>query len=118
MGAGPAGLVLHSPASERNRLGGPERQSRAYLEHRVRAGVLEQQGTADLLVEIGVGEQLQEERLVHDGIELRFEGERHRIDFPSLTGGRRITVYGQQEVVKDLDCGPSRDRAPVAVRGE
>jgi p-hydroxybenzoate 3-monooxygenase len=78
-----------------------ESQSRAYLEHRVRAGVLEQ-GTADLLGAIGVGERLQREGLVHEGIELQFEGERHRIDFPSLTGGRRITVYGQQEVVKDL----------------
>jgi p-hydroxybenzoate 3-monooxygenase len=61
-----------------------------------------EQGTVDLLREIGVGERLEREGLVHDGIELQFAGERHRIDFPSLTGGRRITVYGQQEVVKDL----------------
>jgi p-hydroxybenzoate 3-monooxygenase len=61
-----------------------------------------EQGTVDLLTEIGVGERLQKEGLVHDGIELQFGGERHRIDFPRLTGGRRITVYGQQEVVKDL----------------
>jgi p-hydroxybenzoate 3-monooxygenase len=67
----------------------------------VRAGVLEQ-GTVDLLRDIGVGERLEREGLAHDGIELQFGGERHRIDFPSLTGGRRITVYGQQEVVKDL----------------
>ena len=78
-----------------------ESRSRRYVEHRVRAGVLEQ-GTVDLLHEIGVGERLAREGLVHDGIELQFEGERHRIDFPSLTGGRHITVYGQQEVVKDL----------------
>jgi p-hydroxybenzoate 3-monooxygenase len=78
-----------------------EDRSREYVEQRVRAGVLEQ-GTVDLLTEIGVGERLQREGLVHDGIELQFAGERHRIDFPSLTGGRRITVYGQQEVVKDL----------------
>ena len=78
-----------------------EARSREYVEQRVRAGVLEQ-GTVDLLTEIGVGERLHREGLVHDGIELRFAGERHRIDFPSLTGGRRITVYGQQEVVKDL----------------
>jgi p-hydroxybenzoate 3-monooxygenase len=78
-----------------------EDRSREYVEQRVRAGVLEQ-GTVDLLTEIGVGERLQREGLVHDGIELQFEGERHRIDFPRLTGGRRITVYGQQEVVKDL----------------
>ena len=78
-----------------------EDRSREYVEHRIRAGVLEQ-GTVDLLHEIGVGERLAREGLVHDGIELQFAGERHRIDFPSLTGGRRITVYGQQEVVKDL----------------
>jgi p-hydroxybenzoate 3-monooxygenase len=78
-----------------------EDRSREYVEQRIRAGVLEQ-GTVDLLGEIGVGERLQREGLVHDGIELQFAGNRHRIDFPSLTGGRRITVYGQQEVVKDL----------------
>jgi p-hydroxybenzoate 3-monooxygenase len=78
-----------------------EDRSREHVEGRVRAGVLEQ-GTVDLLREIGVGERLDREGLVHDGIELQFAGERHRIDFPSLTGGRRITVYGQQEVVKDL----------------
>jgi p-hydroxybenzoate 3-monooxygenase len=78
-----------------------EDRSREYVEQRIRAGVLEQ-GTVDMLGEIGVGERLQREGLVHDGIELQFAGERHRIDFPSLTGGRRITVYGQQEVVKDL----------------
>jgi p-hydroxybenzoate 3-monooxygenase len=78
-----------------------EDRSREYVEHRVRAGVLEQ-GTVDLLHEIGAGGRLGREGLVHEGIELQFEGERHRIDFPSLTGGRRITVYGQQEVVKDL----------------
>jgi p-hydroxybenzoate 3-monooxygenase len=78
-----------------------EDRSRAYVEHRVRAGVLEQ-GTVDLLSEIGVGERLEREGLAHDGIELQFQGRRHRIDFAALTGGRRITVYGQQEVVKDL----------------
>ena len=78
-----------------------EDRSRRYVEQRVRAGVLEQR-TVDLLREIGLGERLGREGLVHDGIELQFAGERHRIDFPSLTDGRRITVYGQQEVVKDL----------------
>jgi p-hydroxybenzoate 3-monooxygenase len=78
-----------------------EDRSREHVEQRIRAGVLEQ-GTVDLLNEIGVGKRLQQEGLVHDGIEIQFAGRRHRIDFPSLTGGRRITVYGQQEVVKDL----------------
>jgi p-hydroxybenzoate 3-monooxygenase len=102
VGAGPAGLVLahllHLEGIDSVVL---ESRSREYVEHRVRAGVLEQ-GTVDLLRAIGVGERLDREGLVHDGVELQFDGVRHRIDFPSLTGGRRITVYGQQEVVKDL----------------
>ena len=102
VGAGPAGLVLahllHLRGIDSVVL---EARSREYVEQRIRAGVLEQ-GTVDLLVETGVGERLQREGLVHEGIELQFGGERHRIDFPSLTGGRTITVYGQQEVIKDL----------------
>jgi p-hydroxybenzoate 3-monooxygenase len=77
-----------------------EDRSREHVEQRIRAGVLEQ-GTVALLHEIGVGERLAREGLQHEGIELQFAGERHRIDFVALTG-RRITVYGQQEVVKDL----------------
>ncbi len=102
VGAGPAGLLL----SHLLHLDGidsviVENRSRDYVEHRVRAGVLEQ-GSVDLLNEAGVGERMRREGLVHHGIELRFGGAGHRIDFPALTGGRSITVYGQQEVVKDL----------------
>jgi len=61
-----------------------------------------EQGTVDLLTECGLGDRMRREGLVHHGIELRFGGRGHRIDFPALTGGRAITVYGQQEVVKDL----------------
>ena len=61
-----------------------------------------EQGTVDLLMQAGVGERLRREGLVHHGIELRFGGRGHRIDMTELTGGRAITVYGQQEVVKDL----------------
>jgi p-hydroxybenzoate 3-monooxygenase len=78
-----------------------ERQSRQHVEERVRAGVLEQ-GTVDLLREIGVGRRLDAQGLVHRGIELRFNGRGHRIDFHELTNGRTITIYGQHEVVKDL----------------
>jgi p-hydroxybenzoate 3-monooxygenase len=78
-----------------------ESRSRDYVGQRVRAGVLEQ-GTVDLLTASGVGERMQREGLVHHGIELRFEGQGHRIPLTELTGGRSITVYGQQEVVKDL----------------
>jgi p-hydroxybenzoate 3-monooxygenase len=102
VGAGPAGLLLshllHLDGIESVVV---ENRSRDYVEHRVRAGVLEQ-GSVDLLNEAGVGERMRREGLIHHGIELRFGGQGHRIDFPSLTGGRSITVYGQQEVVKDL----------------
>jgi p-hydroxybenzoate 3-monooxygenase len=78
-----------------------ESRSREYIEKRVRAGVLEQ-GTVDLLRNSGVGARMDREGLAHQGIELRFNGERHRIPFEKLVPGRSITVYGQQEVVKDL----------------
>jgi len=101
VGAGPAGLML-SHLLHRQGITSVvlERRSRDYVERRVRAGVLEQ-GSADLLTSTGVGERMIREGLVHDGIKLRFAGEEHRIDFRRLTG-KGITVYGQQEVVKDL----------------
>jgi p-hydroxybenzoate 3-monooxygenase len=78
-----------------------ESRTRLYVEQRVRAGVLEQ-GSADLLDATGAGARMRSEGLVHHGIQLRFGGADHRIDFSELTGGRGITVYGQQEIVKDL----------------
>ncbi len=78
-----------------------ESRSREYVEQRVRAGVLEQ-GSVDLLERVGAGERMLREGLPHRGIQLRFGGSDHRIDFSELTGGRGITVYGQQELVKDL----------------
>ncbi len=102
IGAGPAGLMLaqllHGHGLESIII---ERHDRAYIERRLRAGVLEQ-GTVDLLHAVGVGERLAREGLVHHGFYLQFEGQRHRIALSELTGGRAITVYGQQEVVKDL----------------
>ena len=102
IGAGPAGLMLaqllHGRGLESIII---ERHDRAYIERRLRAGVLEQ-GTVDLLHAVGVGERLAREGLVHHGFYLQFEGQRHRIALSELTGGRAITVYGQQEVVKDL----------------
>src|SRR5690606_21574377 len=68
---------------------------------RIRAGVLEQV-TVDLLDEAGVGERLHREGLVHDGFELLAEGRRRRIDLAQLTGGKRVTVYGQTELTLDL----------------
>jgi p-hydroxybenzoate 3-monooxygenase len=102
VGAGPAGLVLshllHLSGIDSVVL---ESRTREYVEHRVRAGVLEQ-GTVDLLCEMGVGDRLRREGLVHRGILIGFEGRRYRIALSDLTGGRAITIYGQQEVVKDL----------------
>jgi len=102
IGAGPAGLLLshllHRAGIDSVVL---EARSRAYVEKRVRAGVLEQ-GTVDTLRACGVAARLDREGLVHHGIELRFGGEGHRIAFEQLVPGRAITVYGQQEVVKDL----------------
>jgi p-hydroxybenzoate 3-monooxygenase len=101
VGAGPAGLtlahLLHLEGIDSVVI---EDRSREYVEARIRAGVLEQ-GVADLLTEAGVGGRMQHEGIVHHGIELQFDGERHRIAFDELTG-RSIVIYGQTEVVKDL----------------
>ncbi|MFI6595758.1 4-hydroxybenzoate 3-monooxygenase [Nonomuraea sp. NPDC050536] len=102
IGAGPAGLLLSHLLHLRGISSVVlERRSRDYVERRVRAGVLEQ-GTVDTLVEAGVGDRMLREGLVHHGIELRYGGSGHRIPFEKLVPGRAITVYGQQEVVKDL----------------
>jgi p-hydroxybenzoate 3-monooxygenase len=102
VGGGPAGLVLshllHPQGIESVVL---ELRSRHVVETTVRAGVLEH-GTAELLRETGVGERMDREGAVHNGVNLQFGRRRHRIDFPELTEGRKIWIYGQQEVVKDL----------------
>ena len=102
VGGGPAGTLLshllHLRGIESVVL---ELRSREEVETTVRAGVLEHE-TAALLRETGVGERMDREGAVHEGIELRFGGRGHRIDFADLTGGRKIVVYAQQEVVKDL----------------
>ncbi|MGA2375685.1 MAG: 4-hydroxybenzoate 3-monooxygenase [Candidatus Sulfotelmatobacter sp.] len=101
VGAGPAGLVLSHLLHRRGiHSVVVEARSRQHCEQRVRAGVLEQ-GTVDLLIEMGVGERMRREGLIHDGVEIRFREQGHRIDFKALTG-RGITIYAQQEVVKDL----------------
>jgi p-hydroxybenzoate 3-monooxygenase len=102
VGAGPAGLLLgqllHLQGIDSVIL---ERSEREHVIERVRAGVLEQ-GTVDLMHEIGAGARLDREGLRHNGLYLSFRGQRHHIDMAALTGGRAITVYGQNEVVRDL----------------
>ncbi len=101
IGAGPAGLVLahllHLRGIDSWVL---ERQSRAHIEQRIRAGVLEP-GTVDLLRDTGLADRLTRERMVHHGLELLFDGVGHRVPLADLAG-REITIYGQHELVKDL----------------
>ena len=102
VGAGPAGLMLghllHLRGIDSVIL---ENRSREHVIERVRAGVLEQ-GTVDLMAGAGVADRLRREGMRHDGIHIAFGGNRYRIDMAELTGGRAITIYGQNEVVKDL----------------
>jgi p-hydroxybenzoate 3-monooxygenase len=102
VGAGPAGLMLghllHLRGIDSIIV---EARSREHVIERVRAGVLEQ-GSVDLLLEAGVGERIGRDGMRHDGLYLAFDGARHHIDMAALTGGRGITIYGQNEIVKDL----------------
>jgi p-hydroxybenzoate 3-monooxygenase len=101
VGAGPAGLVLahllHRHGIDSVVL---ERQTREHVERRVRAGVLEQ-GTVDLLTDVGLADRLHRERMVHHGVNLLFDRTLHRIPLTELAG-RELTIYGQHELVKDL----------------
>ena len=102
IGAGPSGLLLgqllHRAGIDTVIL---ERQTPDYVLGRIRAGVLEQT-TVDLLDSAGVGARMHQEGLVHGGYQLCFGGGRHRIDLEGLTGGKRVMVYGQTEVTRDL----------------
>jgi p-hydroxybenzoate 3-monooxygenase len=118
VGAGPAGLLL----GHLFHLNGidsviVENRSRDYVSDRVRAGVLEQ-GTVDLLRAMGVGANLEERGLRHDGLYITFQQRRHRIDMAELTGGRAITVYGQNEVVRDLIDARVATTRPVFFEAE
>jgi p-hydroxybenzoate 3-monooxygenase len=102
IGGGPSGLCLARLLS----LSGIksvilERQDRAYVEARIRAGILEQ-GMIDLMRRAKVSERMDKEGLVHDGIVLTFDDREERIDMASLTGGQQVMVYGQTELTKDL----------------
>ncbi|GAB2761115.1 4-hydroxybenzoate 3-monooxygenase [Streptomyces bullii] len=118
IGGGPAGLLL---ARLLHRAGVDcvvlESRTRAYVEQRQRAGMLEQ-GTVDALREAGAADRLTAEGLVHQGIELRFDRARHRIDFPSLTGGRTVTIYAQTEIVEDLVALQLAEGPPLLFEAE
>jgi p-hydroxybenzoate 3-monooxygenase len=118
IGAGPAGLTL----ARLLELEGVdsvvvESRSRSYVEQRVRAGVLEQ-ATVDLLDAAGVGTRVRSQGLVHHGVVLQVDGERHRLPLSDLTGGRVIVIYGQQEVVKDLVAARLESGLPLLFESE
>ena len=113
VGAGPAGLIL----GHLLHLNGidsviVENRSREYVIDRVRAGVLEQ-GTVDLMIAMGVSAGLCSAGLRHEGLFISFQGRRHRIDLAELSGGKAITVYGQNEVVRDLIDARVGTKRPV-----
>jgi p-hydroxybenzoate 3-monooxygenase len=112
IGAGPAGLMLarllHLQGIKSIII---ENRSREYIENRIRAGLIEH-WAADLLTEVGVGERMQREGILHWGINIGINGDLHRIDFKALVG-KRVTIYGQQEVVKDLVARRLTDGGPL-----
>ncbi|NMI58842.1 MULTISPECIES: 4-hydroxybenzoate 3-monooxygenase [unclassified Streptomyces] len=118
IGAGPAGLLLarllHNAGIDSVVL---ESRDRAYVEQRQRAGILEH-GTVDVLRAAGAGGRMDREGLRHDGIELRFARERHRVDFPALTGGSSVMVYAQTEVCKDLIALQLEEGGPLLFGAE
>jgi p-hydroxybenzoate 3-monooxygenase len=102
IGAGPSGLLLgqllHKSGIDAVIV---ERVSGDYVLGRIRAGILEQV-TIDLMDEAGVGQRMHAEGLVHDGIEMLFDGQRHRVDLAKYSGGQHVMVYGQTELTRDL----------------
>ena len=114
IGSGPAGLLLsqllHVNGIESIVL---EKHTRAYVEGRIRAGVLER-GTVQMLETAGVADRLHKESIIHSGVGIQFEDRLHRIDFNKLTEGKTVTVYGQSELTKDLmDAHANRNQDPV-----
>jgi len=117
VGAGPAGLMLaHLLHLEGIRSVILENRSRDYVESRIRAGLIEQ-WASDLMVDTGVGARMQREGMFHDGVYFGFDGALHHINFRALVG-KGVTVYGQQEVVKDLIEHRLQGRRADPVRGE
>ncbi len=116
IGAGPAGLMLarllHLQGISSIII---ENRSREYIENRIRAGLIED-WAADLLIDVGVGERMKAEGMLHWGINIGINGKLHRIDFKKLVD-KRVTIYGQQEVVKDLVARRLADGGPLLFAG-
>jgi len=118
IGAGPAGLFLsHLLYREGIDCVVLEARSRDYIEGRVRAGVLEQ-GTVDLMHELGLAARLRRDGMVDTVLDIRFRDGLIHLDLPALTGGKCATIYGQQEVVKDLVAARLADGAPLLFEAE
>lgn len=102
IGAGPAGLllarILHNNGISTVIL---ENRNEKHLRERLRAGVQEQ-GTVETFIAEGVGEKLQQEGMVHEGIHFHFNGEKHHLNIKKLTGGKVVTVYGQKNITNDM----------------
>jgi p-hydroxybenzoate 3-monooxygenase len=117
VGAGPAGLLLgqllHREGIDTLLL---ERRSAQYVAGRIRAGVLEP-GTVEVLERAGVSARLHAEGLIHDGVEIGFRGQRHRIALKELTG-KAVTVYGQTEVTRDLMEARAATGAPTVYEAQ
>ncbi len=112
IGAGPAGLMLarllHLAGIESIII---ENRNREYIENRIRAGLIEH-WAADLLTELGVGERMKREGVLHWGSNIGINGDLHRIDFKALVN-KRVTIYGQQEIVKDMVVRRLADGGPL-----
>ncbi len=118
IGAGPAGLflahLLHRAGIDSVILEG---RSRAYVEERVRAGVLEA-GTVNVMHELGLDQRMLRESMSDKALDIRFSGHLIHMDFPDLAGGRHVTIYGQQEVVKDLIAARLADGGQILFEAE
>lgn len=118
IGAGPAGLLLSQLLSQSgidNLV--LERQTREYVEARIRAGVLEP-GTVDLLSEAGVGARIEKEGLIHDGFSIAFNDRCERINLAALTGGKTVTIFGQTEITKDLFAIRQKEQGAIVCEAE
>jgi p-hydroxybenzoate 3-monooxygenase len=118
IGAGPAGLFLsHLLAREGVDCIVIEARSREHIEGRVRAGVLEQ-GTVEVMHELGLDERLRRECMIDNALDIRFRDGLIHLDLPALTGGKHVTIYGQQEVVKDLVAARLTKGGPLLFESE